>query len=79
MAKLNQYPTPCLDCGGEVRPPGHGTLTRRGGRWFCVHPTPVRGGCDCGRPNCGGCDDVYDARRDAELVSGHRRPRRYRR
>lgn len=65
MAKTNQYPTPCLDCGGETRPPGHGILTKQGGRWCVVHPHPTRKGCDCGRPNCGGCDDVYDARRDA--------------
>lgn len=29
----------------------------------------VSGGarCDCGRSACGGCDDSYDARRDANL------------
>ena len=26
---------------------------------------PQRFRCECGRPSCGGCDDAFDARRDA--------------
>ena len=73
MAKRNMYPTPCLDCGGETRPAGHGILTKMSGKWYCRHPRPVGPACDCGRPNCGGCDDTYDAMRDAAAGDMRRR------
>jgi len=35
----------------------------RSAQWV-ARPAAARA-CDCGRPRCGGCDDTFEARRDA--------------
>jgi len=65
----NKFAGKCA-CGTHV-PAGAGSLGGKvNGRWTtrcagCT-PRPRRSfsvGCDCHRPNCGGCDDTFDARR----------------
>lgn len=68
----NKYKGECGTCGTPVAP-GAGTVRKTGGRWVTSchrHGVPTRTyaqGCDCRRPNCNGCDDTYDAMRDAHL------------
>lgn len=71
--KRNAFPTTCTTCARKV-PAGHGALVKVAGRWVanCAMSTGGVVGsaaydrrCDCGRPMCGGCDDSYDAMRDA--------------
>jgi len=71
-ARTNKFAAKCTTCGTHV-PAGAGSLGGKvNGRWVtrCATHTPAaaprRGrACDCHRPNCGGCDDTFDAMRDA--------------
>jgi hypothetical protein len=73
----NKFPATCAKCGAGI-PARAGRLAGKvGGRWLveCAShaaPVAVAGGCDCGRPRCGGCDDTYDRMKDRALESGYR-------
>jgi len=71
-AHPNKFSAKCVTCGTHV-PAGAGTLAGKvNGQWAtkCSAHTPAaapaRGrSCDCHRHDCGGCDDTFDAMRDA--------------
>jgi len=71
-ARPNKFAAKCITCGTHV-PAGAGSLAGKvNGQWAtkCSAHTPAprrtfSAGCDCGRPRCGGCDDSFDAMRDA--------------